>query len=273
MVTRPPLMRCTPHYAPFMSKNIFQEHAIRIATSTVADGNMGFRFGEHKDVVENRAQFLAKHGVSYENHICMACTQGSIITNVNISNYAAYLGAKTPEAMLESEVLVTQEKDLALMLLTADCIPGVFYDPVREVIALAHLNRHTIAHDLAQKTVSFLREHYGSKAADLRIHFGPHIQVNSYCFSLPLTSDPPPQLADFVLKQGDTVKIDLQGAFKHQLIKAGVVRDHITVSTSDTATSQQHFSHYRAKHDTAYPEGRMATIAMLTSSSRVDSGA
>jgi len=151
------------------------------------------------------------------------------------------------------------------MLLTADCIPGIFYDPKQKVIALAHLNRHTITYDLGRKTVDFLTHEYGSDPQDIQVSFGPHIQVNSYRFTAPLENRPPPQLADFILKDGESVKIDLCGAFKHQIIKAGVTRENITVSQSDTAASLRYFSHYRSARE-SHPEGRMATIAMLTTS-------
>lgn len=242
-------------------------------TSTTEHGNMSFRFGEASEVIDNRRRFLAENAADYTDCVCMACENGEHIVPIDWNTDRTHFGATTPEDMLTAEVLVTNEVGLPLMLLTADCIPGMFYDPKQQVIALAHLNRHTIGHDLAAKTINFLQKKYNSDPDDIRVSFGPYIQVNSYCFSAPLETAPSPQLADFVLKNGDDVKIDLCGAFKHQLSRAGVVREHIEVSRSDTASSLKYFSHYRSARE-SHPEGRMASIAMLTAfDDRANSGA
>jgi copper oxidase (laccase) domain-containing protein len=167
--------------------------------------------------------------------------------------------------MLQSEVLITQEKNLALMLLTADCIPAIFYDPVQKIIALAHLNRKTIAHDLAQKTVDFLRERFKTNPADLLVHFGPHIKKESYYFPIPLAEKPKTQMAPFIEERDSIAYIDLTSAFLHQLEVSGVTKDHVTISDIDTGKSDQHFSHVRTQRNLQYPLGRLATIAMLHS--------
>lgn len=222
---------------------------------------MSFLFSETQDVIKNRGQFLEQHRVPFAQHICMACNNGETI--LEVTSTSPGVGAEGHSKMPNAEVLVTRETNLALMLLTADCIPASFYDPVQKVIALAHLNRHTVAHDLSQKTVTYLQQHYQSQPTDLLVYFGPHIQVDSYQFPLPLDTPPAAQLADFVMKQGNHVKIDLQGAFKHQLIKAGVPKTNITVSASDTGNSDRYFSHYCSTRNLEHPAGRMATILMM----------
>ena len=237
------------------------DEQIHIATSTVADGNMSFRFGDEKSVVANRERFLEKHGIGFENHICMKCNHGMHLAAVNRDSRG--VGAKTQEDMIEAEVLATNEKGLVLMLLTADCIPATFYDPEHEAITLAHLNRHTIAHSLAQKTVRFLRETYGTDPTKLLVHFGPHIKKESYRYPLPLPDPTPPQLAPFVHEENGAAVIDMTAAHKAELLNEGVPEQNIEISPINTATSPDHFSYYRSKHDSVYPDGRLVTIAML----------
>jgi copper oxidase (laccase) domain-containing protein len=233
------------------------------STSTVCDGNMSFKFSPDKEVLLNRQNYLKKLGLSYDQCVAMACDNGSQITVINDSNLATYQAPETQEKMLISEVLITANKNLPLMLLTADCIPAAFYDPIKKVIALAHFNRHTIAHDLATKTVVTLSEKFQSKPSDLQVSFGPYIHTESYVFDLPLDQPPSEQLADFVLKKDSQVQIDLRSAFIHQLTKAGVNKTNLTTSPSNTANSTNYFSHYRSARETDYIDGRMATILML----------
>lgn len=234
---------------------------ILYATSTIADGNMSFRFGNTHDVIANRQAFLKKHNIPFENHICMRCNHGEKIIAVNCDNRGK--GAQTPDEMIDAEVLVTQEKHLALMLLTADCIPGIFYDPVQEVIALAHLNRKTAAYNLGEETVRFLIKEFQSNPSDLLVHFGPYIHRESYSFALPLSEETPLQLVDFIEEKDGRAYIDMKAAFLHQLAKAGVAKEQVTMSDIDTAASLKHFSHYRSQTDPSYPNGRLATIVMM----------
>lgn len=234
---------------------------ILFKTSTITDGNMSFRFGDDKTVVENRKRFLAKNNIDSQNHICMRCDHGEVIIAINRDTNG--VGAESQEEMIEAEVLVTQEKGLALMLLTADCIPAVFYDPIEKVIALAHLNRKTIAHNLAQKTVSFLCKNFNSEPQNLHIHFGPHIDKGSYKFPTPLTQETPTQLLNFIEEKDSVAHIDLTSAFINQLNEVGVLKNKITISDIDTAISSNHFSHYKSQISKNHPQGRLATIAQI----------
>ena len=233
-------------------------------TSTIADGNMSFRVGETHNSLENRKQFLARHAVDFKNHVCMKCNHESTISTIHRTNGASkagIFGAEKQEQMILSEVLATQEKGLALMLLTADCLPVSFFDPVTQTIALAHFSRQTIAQLLPQKTISFLREEYKIDPSNLLIHIGPHIHTDSYTFPLP-QPDLPPAIVPFVFKTGAHVSIDILSACTHQLTEEGILPGNISTSDIDTATSSDHFSHYRSKKQNA-PEGRLATILML----------
>lgn len=242
--------------------NSLRKHTI-FKTSTIKNGNMSFRFGEKDEVTKNRYRFLKKNGLSYDDCICMRCNHGSIIKAVSRDRNKNNLGAVTLENMLQAEVLTTNDPSVSLMLLTADCLPVAFFDPVRQVIALAHLNRRTIAHNLGQKTVRFLMKHYDTDPNDLIVAIGPHIKKESYRFPLPLTEPTPKQLLEHMQTMTGYISIDLVSAELAQLSAVGVQKKKISVSKIDTATSQNRFSHYRSQRDPTHSHGRMATILSL----------
>jgi len=229
-------------------------------TSTITDGNMSFRIGDTGSSVSNRRSFLLKNDIDFKNHISMRCDHGEEITIVTSSHQAC--GATTQSDMVLSEVLVTQEKGLALMLLTADCLPVSFYDPVTETIALAHLSRETISRMLPEKTISFLQKNFEVDSSNLLIHIGPHIHTDSYSFPLP-QPDLSPSIAPFIKKTETHVHIHLVAACNQQLARSGALLGNISVSEIDTATSLNHYSHYQSKKQNA-PEGRLATILLLS---------
>jgi hypothetical protein len=228
-------------------------------TSTRADGNMSFRIGATQNSLGNRKQFLMDIGIDFQDHISMKCDHGAEISVVTSDTIGA--GATTQEDMILAEVLVTQEKGLALMLLTADCLPVSFYDPVTQTIALAHFSRETIANLLPQKTISFLREQFDIDPPNLLIHVGPHIHTSSYSFPAD-THTIQSNLLPFTKEKPERMYVDLISACKHQLTQFGVSLENTTVSEINTATSSDHFSHYASRTQNA-PEGRIATVLML----------
>lgn len=229
-------------------------------TSTTASGNMDFRFGPRKEVIDNRTRFLEEHGIAYQEHIAMRCDHTDIIRIVDDKNNA--IGVTSQEDQIASEVLITQKKHLALMLFTADCQPVSFYDPVTQTIALAHISRKTLLDLLTQKTVKFLQKKLNVEPANLCVHIGPSIHKESYAFKLPL-AEQRPRLLPYTEERNGFAYIDLIGANLHELLTAGIKPNNISISEEDTASSGKYFSYYAMKKRGETHEARMATILMM----------
>jgi hypothetical protein len=225
------------------------------ATSTIPDSNMSLRFDEAAQVIQNREKFLAKHKITWEQHVCMRCNHGDTIRVVNTRT-------KTDtNRMLDAEVLITQESDFALALLTADCLPALFFDNVTHTLALAHFSRHTIANELPKKVVVFLKKNFGVLAEDIQVSVGPHVHRKSYAFPLPQPSLP--QTIDTYVERTDTnVYVDLPAAHSAQLIAAGIKEKNLHYSNVDTVTSPNYFSHHQATRKGGR-SGRIMTISMM----------
>ena len=221
---------------------------------------MGFRFGAIDAVIENRTQFLAKNNLSYIDYIPMQSDHGDIIKIVDRNALTKEVSSQ--EEAAKADVLITQDKNLALLLTTADCQPVSFYDPETKTKALAHISRHTLAQNLAKKTVNFLCEDLHAHPADLLIHIGPHIKKESYEFPLPL-KEVSPHLEPFIEEKDGYAYIDTVEACLWQLTCAGVSKENIDISDVDTATSKNHFSYYVATRD-ALPDGRLATVLAMS---------
>lgn len=228
-------------------------------TSTASHGNMDFRFGDQEEVTENRTAFLAEYGIAYEDHIPMFCDHGDIISIV--SSFHPGVGARSLEDQIRSEVLVTQEKGLALMLFTADCQGTSFYDPVTQTIALAHISRKTLCDGLPEKTLLFLKEELCVESENLIVHVGPSIQKESYAFPLPLETAHP-ALFSHTEERNGKAHIDLQSAHRAELLRLGVKEENMFISQEDTA-SPKYFSYYKAMREGAPDPGRMANILMM----------
>ncbi|GBR76347.1 protein YfiH-like superfamily [Candidatus Termititenax persephonae] len=78
------------------------------------------------------------------------------------------------------DALATRQKNLLLVVKTADCAPLLFYDAVTETIAAVHAGRAGTELGLAGKTVAHLVRRYAVEPANLRVIMGPAICVHCY---------------------------------------------------------------------------------------------
>ncbi|NBO99611.1 MAG: peptidoglycan editing factor PgeF [Proteobacteria bacterium] len=94
----------------------------------------------------------------------------------------------------EADFLVTDCKQVALAVLTADCLPIVFIDKKKQVIAIAHAGWKGTVNKIAQKTVMAMSDQFGSELSNIKVFFGPSALVCCYevqqPFSLALAQDP-----------------------------------------------------------------------------------
>jgi polyphenol oxidase len=230
---------------------------MNIFTSTAKDGNMSYRYGERDVVSKNKAALFVKHCVDPVRVAVMTCEHADKIVRVGGETFS---GATE----VECEALIANEKNLALFLLTADCYPVVFYDPVRKCIGLAHLGWKPTALHLAQKVVARMGAEFGTRAEDIEVHFGPGISAESYVTPTPAQVNDP-EWAKFMRPHAtlpNMYHVDLLGFNTASLEYAGVLSGKIYISGIDTATNSDYFSHYQAAKNGEI-EGRFATVVVM----------
>lgn len=133
------------------------------------------------------------------------------------------------QAVLEGDGLLTQEKGIMLFAYSADCVPILYYDPVKEVIGAVHAGWRGTAAGIAQEMVLEMERVYGSRPADIQVAIGP--SIGACCFmcssDVPtamratLGEDAEPFLPPHPTEK-DKFSVDLQGINQVWLQKAGV---------------------------------------------------
>lgn len=245
---------------PYNAHMTFDAARVLYATSTIADGNMSMRYGDHAEVVHHRERFLEKKGGSLDECVVMQLEHGDVVTRVGATDRGK--GARTWGEGIFAEALMTNEPGVTLFMLTADCLPLAYYDPKHHAIALAHLGWKPTDLHLALKVVEEMHKEFGSDPADIRVTIGPGIRKESYIQKEVLQKES--SKWKYFLKEmsnGET-SINLVGYNIAVLVAAGIDTKHITSSTVDTVKDPNYFSHYRATR-TGEPEGRFATILGL----------
>lgn len=76
--------------------------------------------------------------------------------------------------------LITNEKNLLLCTVEADCVPVYFYDPIKEVIAMVHSGWKGTVKKISEVTIKKMESSFGCRPQDLLVAIGPHICKDCY---------------------------------------------------------------------------------------------
>jgi YfiH family protein len=160
-----------------------------------------------------------------------------------------------------SDALITDAPGVYLLACFADCVPLLFYDPVRRAVGVAHAGwRGTVA-DMAGATVRAFEEAYETRPADLRVVIGPSIGPCCYEVGpdvLAAARAALPGAERLLAPMGDGhARFDLWQANVDFLLRAGVTPEHIEVSGLCTMHHAATFFSHRA---TGGQTGRFAAI-------------
>jgi YfiH family protein len=80
----------------------------------------------------------------------------------------------------DGDALITNKKNIALGVFSADCVPILLHDKVNGVIAAVHSGWKGTLLDICGKTVEGMRQEYGTCAKDIIAYIGPHNKACCY---------------------------------------------------------------------------------------------
>lgn len=81
---------------------------------------------------------------------------------------------------INSDSLVTNQTGVCLCIQTADCVPILFYDPVKRIVAAVHSGWRGTVKNIAGKTIQKLITLFQSSPSDIKVLIGPSIGPQSY---------------------------------------------------------------------------------------------
>ncbi|MCR5663080.1 MAG: peptidoglycan editing factor PgeF [bacterium] len=165
-------------------------------------------------------------------------------------------------ALRIGDACATACANVPMMITTADCVPVLFHDPVKNAVCLAHAGwRGTVA-NIVGSAVKAMRDNFGSQPADIQAAVGP--SIGPCCFEVGdevveqfLTAFPG---QDIIQPYRKKHTIDLWEANYLLLLEAGIAPENICVSCICTACHSELFYSYRRDRGVT---GRMASAIML----------
>ena len=163
---------------------------------------------------------------------------------------------------IDGDYLITAQKNIGIGIMSADCLPIIFYDSKNQVIAAAHAGwKGTIA-GIAPQTIHAMQEKFGTSVTDLEIFFGPSAKVCCYTVGKDFMDTIEKRLHEQIFKQeSDYFYFDLPKLNSMLLQECGVDSGQINqVYNFCTMCNHQFFSYRRS----GKAAGRQMTIVWLT---------
>ena len=166
---------------------------------------------------------------------------------------------------VQSDAMVTDQPGLALAILTADCQPVLFSDPVAGVIGAAHAGWRGTLDGILESTLDAM-ETLGAKRARIRAVIGPSISQGAYevgpDFFDNFTMEHSDNARFFASGTNDRLQFDLIGFGLLKLRQAGVGHaewtGHCTYSEPD-----RFYSYRQATHRKEPDYGRLISVIKL----------
>jgi len=220
------------------------------------DGNMKINHDGEKSTNPNRRRFFKKKGIPEENVISALLHHGHEVSIVGHNS--------SREFIPKTDALVTVIKGTYLSITNADCFPIFFFDPIGEVVGLAHAGWKGITTNIIPITIGKMTV-AGSDIENLRVIIGPGICHDCFEFGL---KDAKSNFGKYydrkympAVMEGK-VCVSLRGIIVDQLIRIGVKSHRINISESCTHCDSERFFSARRdrKGDTDSPIDCMISI-------------
>ena len=217
------------------------------------ENNLAYHVNDNDcDVDKNHLNLAAKLHYPHNNLIRMNQVHGNTIVSITQQTELSTLPT--------CDALITNVKNIPLMVMVADCIPLLMYDPVNRAIAAIHAGRTGVFSKIVPKTISKMKTLYNTHANDLLIAIGPSIHQCCYEVGEEIKEEAKELGYAYSIKEVDSsYTLDLLSIVKRQLKAVNVNADNIDISTYCTACSTNYFYSYRKEGKC----GRFAGLIML----------
>lgn len=206
-------------------------------------------------VLINRARVAESLGLARE-----------ALVSLNQTHSAKVLTLTEPPATRgQADAMVTATAGIGLGILTADCQPVLFADPVAQVIGAAHAGWRGAKDGVLEATVDAM-EALGAKRADITAVIGPTISQSAYEvgpeFFEAFTDDDPASARFFINGVDDRMLFDLPGYGLQRLRAAGVAHAEWTRHCT-YRDPERFYSFRRTTHAGEADYGRLISVIRL----------
>ncbi|OGB97198.1 hypothetical protein A3F06_02300 [candidate division TM6 bacterium RIFCSPHIGHO2_12_FULL_36_22] len=152
-----------------------------------------------------------------------------------------------PCLSIDGDYLITQEKLLNIAVLTADCLPIIFYDNKSDACGIAHAGWRGTTQEIVLKTICHMQQAFDTKINNLSIWFGPAAQICCYEVQENFIQNlPHPTITSQVLRKEKLQYYFDVSLYNIALLQSiGIPKEHINLSHNLCTICNLKFCSYR----------------------------
>jgi len=218
--------------------------------------NLSFKVGDNpEDVNKNRKKISDRFDIR-QNDLVFPVQTHSV--NVGIID-------SDEQTFDDTDALVCNKEGVCISVMSADCVPVLFFDPVEKVIGAAHAGWKGTVGKIAARTVHVMINQFNCSPSNILACIGPSISPEVYQVGKEVIEE---VIKSFGSKEGliqsetsdGKAYFDLWEANKKQLLDIGIQSEHIEVAGICTFKNAHEF--FSARHS-KNQAGRFAAGIML----------
>ena len=156
-----------------------------------------------------------------------------------------------------ADAVVTNRKGFLLGIKVADCVPVLFYDPVKKAVGAAHAGWRGTANGILKVTVEALRSEFATDPEDLMVAIGPAIRWCCYEVGREVLDAVAAATGegDYSMEKDGKLCLDLQSANKYQALSVKIQDKNISIIEECTYCYPDRYFSYRYMKGTGGRQG------------------
>ncbi len=236
--------------------HVFTTRLGGVSKGSLSSLNMGVnRPDTRENILENYRRVCDTVGLDYTR--CVLAQQAHT-SNIRIVTEAdAGKGLIVPSDIKDTDGLVTNIKNLPLVIFYADCVPVLLYDETSHVIATVHSGWRGTVSKIAENAINIMNSRFGCRPENITAVIGPSLCREHFETGLDVAE----KFSSYprcIVYKNDKAYIDLWQVNRQILQNCGVSNINIS-GLCTVCDTYEFFSHRGCGPDT----GRMALIACL----------
>jgi polyphenol oxidase len=225
--------------------------------------NLGLHVPDNQEkIIRNRELLAKKLNISLKNWVSGEQVHDNQVQMINLDNQGQ--GSREYSSSVQGvDGLITNSKGILCTAFFADCVPLFFFDPVTEMIGIAHAGWKGTVGGMATSMVQALKEK-GVNESNLLVVIGPSISQEMYEVDEKVVANIEEKFREkcVVPSRKNRYLLDLKKLNVEILLQSGVLRHNIDVTNYCTYKDESlFFSHRRDKGKTGRMLGFLGIIA------------
>ena len=252
-----------PLFDRFGIKHAFTTRKGGVSKGMYASFNTGFNNGDSREAVyENFRRLCSEIGVDERRLVFGKQTHTNNVRTVSPDDIGK--GIVKPLDYDDVDGLVSNLPNVGLVTQYADCVPLLFFDPVKRVIATSHAGWRGTVKEIGAVTVARMEAEFGCRAEDVIAGIGPCIGQCCYEVDAPVVEG----FDAIGYVDNDTIlfpkgngkyMLDLKEANRQILLHAGIKPENIDVADLCTCCCHEYLHSHR------YTGGKRGNLGLIIS--------